>query len=76
MIPVWMDGALRTAVALDPQRRYAELSEFLYDLRHPNPTFLREGPRGLAARDPLKFWKGLAAALLLLQLLTLWLLGR
>lgn len=76
MIPVWMDGALRTAVALDPQRRYAELSEFLYDLRHPNPRFLREGPRSRVERDPLKFWKGLATALLVIELLTIWLLVR
>src|SRR5690606_24273713 len=35
-VPDWIDAALARAVALDPARRYAELSEFTYDLAHPN----------------------------------------
>ena len=72
MIPVWLDGALRKAVAPEPGRRYAEVSEFVYDLRHPNPKFLGQGHRPLIERDPLRFWKATAAALLAAQLLTLW----
>ena len=63
MVPTWMDGALRTAVAIPWRRRYGEVSELLYDLRHPNRAFLRETPLPLIERDPLRFWKGLALLL-------------
>ncbi len=57
----------------DPRKRYEELSEFVYDLRHPNEAFLRAGAGPLIERNPLAFWKGLsfvlaAAVLVLLAL--------
>jgi hypothetical protein len=63
---------IRAAVAIPPRRRYAEISEFLYDLRHPNPAYLRERPLPLLERDPLRFWKGLSALLAALLAATLW----
>ena len=69
-IPPWIDAALRKAVHPDPAERYAELSEFVHDLRHPNAELLRRAP--LIARHPLAFWRaatvllGLAVFLLLL----------
>jgi hypothetical protein len=39
-IPAWIDRVLARAVHPDPSARYDELSEFLYDLRHPNPRYL------------------------------------
>jgi serine/threonine protein phosphatase PrpC len=71
MVPVWMDGALRTAVSLLPRRRYGVLSEFVYDLRNPNPSYLKDTRSPLIQRDPLLFWKGLAALLGLGWLATL-----
>jgi serine/threonine protein phosphatase PrpC/ribosomal protein L39E len=62
-IPAWIDGTLRKAVHPDPLRRYDELSEFIFDLRHPNAKFL-ESPGPLLERDPLLFWKCLSAVLL------------
>jgi serine/threonine protein kinase len=62
-IPAWVDGAIRKAVHVDPRKRYAELSEFLFDLRHPNAAFLsRENPP-LIDRHPLAFWRGLSFVL-------------
>jgi len=72
MVPVWIDGALRMAVRMDPARRYGEMSEFIYDLKHPNPLFTSQAPVPLVERDPLLFWKGLAAALAALYVGTLW----
>jgi serine/threonine protein phosphatase PrpC len=72
MVPVWIDGAIRKAVALSVGRRYDSFSEFVFDLRHPNARFLREGHRPLIERDPLKFWRGVAALFLATELLTLW----
>jgi serine/threonine protein phosphatase PrpC/predicted Ser/Thr protein kinase len=67
-IPAWIDGALRKAVHPDPYQRYAELSEFMFDLRHPNKSFLQTSPTPLIERDPLLFWKGLTAVLVLIIL--------
>ena len=39
-IPAWIDEVLRKAVHPDPYKRYEELSEFVYDLRHPNKNYL------------------------------------
>ncbi len=74
-IQPWVDGALRKAVHPNPAKRYDTMSEFLYDLSHPNPEFSGEVPKPLMERNPLAFWKGLSgilfgACLLLLYLLT------
>ncbi len=71
-IPPWIDSALRKAVHPDPAQRYTELSELLYDLRYPNPTFLRRDRPPLLERDPILFWKALV---LLLSAATLTLLA-
>ena len=60
-IPAWVDAALRKAVHPDPLERYESLSEFVYDLRHPNATLLRPTP--LVERNPVLFWKGVSLAL-------------
>jgi serine/threonine protein phosphatase PrpC len=72
-LPGWIDGALRRAVHPDPAKRYEELSEFLFDLRHPNEAFQRAATAPLIERNPLLFWKALsfllACAVLVLLLL-------
>ncbi len=69
-VPPWMDGAVRKAVALDPERRYGLMSEFLADLSTPNPSLTpRHTP--LIERDPVAFWRACAIALLLLHLFLL-----
>jgi serine/threonine protein phosphatase PrpC len=63
-LPDWVDGALRKAVHPDPAQRYQEISEFLHDLRHPNPALV--GQRvPLYDRNPLLFWKALSGLLAL-----------
>ena len=57
-IPAWVDGALRRAVSLDPATRYEVLSEFLQDLRTPNPSLLLRVP--LLERNPVLFWQVVA----------------
>ena len=56
-------ATLRKAVHPDPNKRYAELSEFIFDLRHPNEAFLRSSSVPLIERNPLAFWKGLSFVL-------------
>ncbi|MBX3587377.1 MAG: bifunctional protein-serine/threonine kinase/phosphatase [Ramlibacter sp.] len=65
-IPVWIDGVLRRAVHPNPLKRYGELSEFLYDLRHPNLEFLSRSRPPLIERSPVLFWKGLSLVLAVL----------
>jgi serine/threonine protein phosphatase PrpC len=73
MIPPWLDAALAKALAPDPADRYEELSELLYDLRHPNPRLAQRTYVPLTQRDPVKLWRTLAIVLLLTELGTLWL---
>jgi serine/threonine protein phosphatase PrpC len=56
-IPAWIDGVLERAVHPDPAKRYDEMSEFLYDLRHPNPRYFDAPATPLLDRNPLLFWK-------------------
>ncbi|MGB9115590.1 protein kinase domain-containing protein [Bradyrhizobium sp.] len=62
-IPAWIDGALRKAVHPDPDKRYESLSEFTFDLRHPNPKFLNATATPLIERNPTLFWKCTTAIL-------------
>lgn len=62
-IPAWIDGVLRKAVQPNPTKRYDELSEFIYDLRHPNKDFLNKTRLPLIDRHPLMFWKGISLIL-------------
>ncbi|MBX3687393.1 MAG: bifunctional protein-serine/threonine kinase/phosphatase [Rhodocyclaceae bacterium] len=71
-IPAWVDAALARAVHPDPARRYAELSEFTHDLRHPNLALMGQRGPALMERNPVLFWKGVS---LLLAVLVMVLLG-
>jgi serine/threonine protein phosphatase PrpC len=74
-IPDWVDGALQKAVHPRQQQRYQLLSEFAFDLSHPNPDF-NERKLPLMERDPLIFWKGLSLALFIGNLALFGLLAR
>ena len=70
-IPSWLDGALRKAVHPDPYRRYSELSEFTFDLRHPNLEFLNPVATPLIERNPLLFWQVLTGVLVCIVVMLL-----
>ncbi|KFC74830.1 hypothetical protein FG93_01009 [Bosea sp. LC85] len=61
-VPVWIDAALRKAVNPDPDKRYDLLSEFIYDLRHPNRSLMSQRTP-LIQKNPLLFWKFVSLAL-------------
>jgi len=56
-IPAYVDAALAKAVAIDPDARYEELSEFIYDLAHPNLALTAPDPRPYLARRPERLWQ-------------------
>ncbi|PKO31231.1 MAG: protein kinase [Betaproteobacteria bacterium HGW-Betaproteobacteria-7] len=64
-IPAWIDDAIRKAVEPNPFERYEELSEFIYDLHHPNREFLNKTKPPLIDRNPVVFWKSVSLVLML-----------
>ncbi|MDP2178885.1 bifunctional protein-serine/threonine kinase/phosphatase [Methylicorpusculum sp.] len=56
-IPAWIDEAIRKAVHPEPHKRYQEVSEFIFDLRHPNQDYLNKTRPPLMERNPVLFWK-------------------
>ncbi|MFA6901840.1 MAG: bifunctional protein-serine/threonine kinase/phosphatase [Gallionellaceae bacterium] len=70
-IPAWVDEAIRKAVHPNPYKRYEELSEFLFDLRHPNQTFLKKTRQPLLERNPVAFWKGVSFILFIIIIILL-----
>jgi serine/threonine protein kinase len=59
-LPPWIDDTLRRALQISPLKRYGQLSEFTYDLRHPNKLFLAKTRPPLLQRDPLMFWQSVS----------------
>ena len=55
-LPDWVDAALGKALAVDPARRYRELSEFVYDMAHPNRSLVA-GPLPLFERGTVRTWR-------------------
>ena len=70
-IPLWVDGTLERAVHPNPYKRYESLSEFLHDLRHPNPNYLGTSSTPLIERNPLLFWKSTTILLALVVVVLL-----
>ena len=64
-VPVWVDGTLEKAVHPNPYKRYDSLSEFLFDLRHPNANYSSTSSTPLIERNPLLFWKSTTVVLAL-----------
>ena len=65
-IPRWVDAAIKKAVNINPSKRYEEISEFVFDLSNPNKNLLGKEKQPLLQRDPVIFWQGVAAGLLLI----------
>ncbi|WP_439134388.1 protein kinase domain-containing protein [Pseudomaricurvus sp.] len=59
-IPAWIDDTLKRALQPFPHKRYEEISEFLYDLRHPNQQYLNKARPPLLERNPVAFWQGVS----------------
>jgi serine/threonine protein kinase len=61
MVPPWMDAVLRKALSVRIESRQEAMSEFLHHLRHPDPALLNTESLPYAQRNPLLFWKLVAA---------------
>ncbi|MFT4732997.1 MAG: hypothetical protein ACI89W_002027, partial [Gammaproteobacteria bacterium] len=70
-LPPWIDDTLHRALQINPLKRYTHLSEFTYDMRHPNKVFLAKTRQPLLQRDPLLFWQSLSFILFVIILVLL-----
>lgn len=62
LIPLWLDKAIEKALNIHTPSRYNSLSEFLTDLKRPNPHWLTPEERPLLERNPILIWKYIAAS--------------
>jgi serine/threonine protein phosphatase PrpC len=72
-LPAWLQATLERAIALDPARRFHDMTEFAFEMEAgPSraPIAIRR-PRTLYERAPLQFWQGLAALLAVALLVSL-----
>ncbi len=62
LVPYWLDKSLQKALSIYPNSRYEVLSEWLQDLKRPNPEWLTQRQQPLIERHPDKLWKVLAVS--------------
>lgn len=70
-IPPWIDDAIAKAVHTNPDKRYEDVAEFVFDLHHPNKEFLSKTRAPLIERNPVIFWKGVSFILMVIIILLL-----
>ena len=63
-VPGWVDYAISKATQIDPFRRYAEVSEFVYELKKPNANYLNKTKAPLMERNPVLFWQCISLVLM------------
>jgi serine/threonine protein kinase len=73
LIPNWIDLSLKKALSTNADLRYDSLSEFMHDLRHPNPDYLKKQSLPLIEKNPVLFWKTISGILSgIIVLLLIW----
>jgi serine/threonine protein phosphatase PrpC len=72
-LPAWIQAALARAIAVDPAKRYHDMTEFAFEMEAgpSRPAAEIRRPRTLYERAPLQVWQGLAALLALALLVSL-----
>jgi serine/threonine protein phosphatase PrpC len=72
-LPAWLPAALARAIAVDPARRFRDVTEFALEIEAGparSPTALQR-PLTLYERAPVQVWQGIAALLALALLISL-----
>ena len=57
IVPEWFDAALKKGTEFELDSRYRTIDDFMQDLLHPNPEFLRDDPIVEKNASTLVFWK-------------------
>ena len=71
MVPVWIDGAIKRALKVDAESRYPSMSEFVSDLKQPNPLYVESRHLPLMERNPERFWQVVSLLLFIALLIAL-----
>ena len=56
-IPDWIDGALRKMTHPNQFKRHEAMTEFIADLRNPNPSLTKSSHTPLVEQNPVVFWQ-------------------
>ncbi len=73
MVPIWLDTSLKKSLNINPDLRYASLSEFVFDLKHPNTQMSSNTSSPLLETHPVQVWQTISAALFaIIVALLLW----
>ena len=67
--PVWIDETLKKSLQVNPDKRYDEISEFIYDLYHPNKKYLNKKNVAIIEKNPVVFWQSISFILFIIILL-------
>jgi serine/threonine protein phosphatase PrpC len=72
-LPAWVQAVFARAVAVDPAKRYHDMTEFAFEMEAgpARPASEVRRPRTLYERAPLQVWQGVAALLALALLVSL-----
>ena len=72
-LPAWLQATLERAIALDPAKRFQDMTEFAFEMEAgpSGPPIEIRRPRTFYERAPLQFWQGLAALLAVALLVSL-----
>ena len=71
MVPLWLDAALKKALAPIASDRHESMSEFLNNLRKPDYNLLDKEALPFLQKDPVTFWKLVSAILFVALILAL-----
>lgn len=71
LVPVWIDGAIKKALRFDPNRRYGDVSEFIYELTTRNPKYKKSIQAPVLVKRPLLFWQ-MTSTILFIALCASW----
>ncbi len=72
-LPAWIEAALARAVAIDPARRFRDMTEFAleFEAGPARAISAMQQPSTLYQRAPVQVWQGIAALLALALLVSL-----
>jgi len=63
LVPVWLDGTIKKALRFEANKRHGDVSEFLYEIEHPNPKYKRSYNAALLQANPSRPWQLLSCGL-------------
>ncbi|MET0356816.1 MAG: protein kinase [Cellvibrio sp.] len=63
LVPFWIDAAIKKGLRYDPERRHADVSEFLHELLQPNPKYKQQYRSILSEKKPQRIWQAISGIL-------------